>query len=39
MSWLKKKKHLNVDVWKKGFVFAKVRIFERFDIQSKKKQP
>jgi hypothetical protein len=23
MSWLRKKKHLNVDVWKRGSVFAK----------------
>jgi hypothetical protein len=28
MNWLKKKKHLNVDVRKKGFVFAKCIICE-----------
>jgi hypothetical protein len=28
MSWLKKKKHLNVDVQKRGFAFAKCIVCE-----------
>jgi hypothetical protein len=28
MNWLKNKKHLNVDVWKKGSIFAKCTISE-----------